>query len=104
VFWHCVYLAEHAVCQARAGEPTGGADVLTGFAGEFGLLGLVELVELGACAAQPDFALDTRSTKTAGTVSWRAQSRCSSQASETQLIGCPPERRVSSRSSSPTAC
>src|SRR6266498_3754325 len=26
----------------------------------------------------------------AWTVSWRAQSRCSSQASETQLIGCPP--------------
>jgi len=28
----------------------------------------------------------------AGTVSVRAQSRCSSQASETQLIGCPPAR------------
>ena len=26
----------------------------------------------------------------AATVSSRAQSRCSSQASETQLIGCPP--------------
>ena len=33
----------------------------------------------------------------AWTVSWRAQSRCSSQASETQLIGCPPAWMTRSR-------
>jgi hypothetical protein len=32
-----------------------------------------------------------------GTVSRRAQSRCSSQANDTQLTGCPPACRIRSR-------
>jgi aryl-alcohol dehydrogenase-like predicted oxidoreductase len=55
---------------------------------------VAEARELGAFADSRCYSLVRRSVSTmstiAGTVSVRAQSRCSSQARDTQLTGCPP--------------